>query len=111
MRVSRVALALISAECRECNGELLPDCLLDRVAAGDDLAIDLLEAKHDRSLEAHAIKMPGRKADSYRCGCQAWRSADASVPCGKCGTTQPATTSYMHPRAARVRGGDMPMPF
>lgn len=107
LRLSRKALDLIHADCRACGGPLEPECLLDRVAAGDTAAVDILEARYDAQLESRAMKMPGRRAVMFKCGnCQAIRKA--SGPCRKCGETHPPTTSYMHPRAARVAGGDMP---
>lgn len=109
MRVSRVALALISAECRECGFELVPDCRYDRIAAGDESAIAELEAQHDRRLDRAEIKSTGRRANMHRCGdCSAIRSADPGRPCAKCGSERAPDVSYMHPRAARAVGS---MPF
>lgn len=113
IRLSRSALSIVTASCGTCGGELSPDCLFDRTCSHDtadaDAAIATLEARHDRALERREPKSQGRRANMFRCGdCQAIRSADAAKPCGKCGSTHSPTTSYMHPRAARAAGGDMP---
>lgn len=109
IRLARSALATVNASCIACGGQLEPDCLFDRAAAGDRAAVNILESRQD-ARTARLGASPGRRAVQYRCGdCQAIRAAHG--PCKRCGSERDATTSFMHPRAARVAGGDMPWGF
>lgn len=108
LRLSRAALQSIDATCRACGDSLEPTCLYDLTYTADaDRAIAELETRQLTREVRNVITSAGRRAVMYRCGdCQRIRKAHG--PCGGCGSSHPPTTSYMHPRAARVAGGDMP---
>lgn len=115
IRLSRTALSLVKAECAACGYELSPDCLLDRTCSHDerdaDAAVAVLERRaHDaavRDSTARHGKSHRETGSRYRCGdCQAIRAAHG--PCKNCRSERPPVTSYLHPRAARVVGGDLP---
>ncbi len=109
IRLSRTALSLVKAECAACGYELSPDCLFDRTCSHDEddaqRAVDVLERRYDAKLQRDAPKLGARGGSRYRCGdCSAIRAAHG--PCKVCRSERPPTTSFMHPRAARVAGGD-----
>lgn len=104
--LSRTALATVNASCIACGGPIEAVCLFDRAAQGDADAVATLESRHDAALQRAAPKMYGAGPTKLRCGCGATRKPHGA--CKKCGSTHPPTTSFMHPRAARVIGGDMP---
>ncbi len=110
IRLSRSALAIVTATCNGCGHDLSPDCLFDRTCSHDEddarAAVAVLETRHDNALK-RAAGPTGKRPPAYRCGdCQALRAAHG--PCKNCRSERPPTTSYMHPRAARLVGGDMP---
>lgn len=110
IRVSRQTLATLNASCIECGSPLLAVCLYDRAHVGDADAIAELEAREDRAAVRREPRSPGRRAPMFRCGdCQAIRKPHGA--CKACGSERPPTTSFMHPRAARIVGGDVPMAF
>lgn len=110
IRLSRQSLATVAASCSECGHELSPDCLFDRIHAGGadaERAIAELETRQLKRDVRNMITSPGRQPPQYRCGdCQRIRKAHG--PCKGCGSTHAPTTTYMHPRAARMAGGDWP---
>lgn len=110
IRLSRQAIGTVNASCIACDDPLIPDCLFDRTCSHDEseaaAAVAALESRYDRALARAAPKMGPVGPSKLRCGCGAVRAAHG--PCRKCGSTHPPTTSFMHPRAARVVGGDMP---
>jgi hypothetical protein len=111
IRLSRSALSIVHATCGQCGDPLAPDCLFDRTCSHDERdaseAVAVLEQRYDDALRRAAPKMGRKDPPKFRCGdCQAVRAAKG--PCAHCRSERPPTTSYMHPRAARAAGGDMP---
>lgn len=108
IRLSRQALSTVRAECTACGLELTPDCLIDATYTDDaEAARAALETLCDRRAVRNAATSIGRRPMMYRCGdCSAIRAAHG--PCKRCGSDRDPTTTYMHPRAARIVGGDMP---
>lgn len=108
LRLSRSALLTIDATCKACGDPLAPSCLYDLTYTADAAgAIAELETRQLTRDVRNVITSPGRRAPMHRCGdCHAIRKAHG--PCTRCGSEHDPTTTYMHPRAARVAGGDMP---
>lgn len=111
IRLSRSALATVNASCIACGDPLMPDCLYDRAVSHDAAdaasAVASLEARYDRALKRRAPEVYGAGPTKLRCGdCGAIRAAHG--PCKACRSERDPTTTYMHPRAARIVGGDMP---
>lgn len=108
--LSRAAVQTVNASCALCHDELLPVCLFDRALLDSPdgaAAVAQLEARYDRALKRAAPKVYSSGPQKFRCGdCSAWRAPHGS--CTSCGSERPPTTSFMHPRAARAAGGDMP---
>lgn len=111
IRLSRQSLATVNATCITCGDPLLPDCLYDRAVGHDESdarrAVASLEARADRASRRAAPKMFGAGPTKLRCSdCGAIRAPHG--PCKACRSERDPTTTYMHPRAARAVGGDMP---
>lgn len=110
--MSRTALATVNASCIACGSLLAPACLYDRAVSHDAVdaadAVATLERRADAASARRAPKMFGAGPTKLRCGdCGAARAPHG--PCKACRSERDPVTSFMHPRAARVIGGDMPM--
>lgn len=106
IRLARSAMLTVNVTCIACGSPLVADCLYDRALTNDADAIATLEGRADRAAVRAAPKGAPAGPSKLRCGCGAVRRAHGA--CAKCGDTHPPRTSFMHPRAARVVGGDMP---
>lgn len=103
IRLSRSALALVSASCSACGGELSPDCLFDRTCSHDESdALEAVRLLENTSLDSaeRSARFANRRLRQMRCGnpsCRVLRSFGAGCdptvvePCPKCGSELPAT--------------------